>query len=398
MNDYCQIVEKSKNLPTIISFSAINTPRGKFKPYKTVVEANANVIFVNDCDNSWYQNGVVGVGSSPQEAARALVQMAREIGNGRVVTFGTSMGAFGAMLYAALGNADGCMAFGPEPVLNLAGSRSKIHIPQSTTVRYESLVETIRASAASFYVYFSEADEMDIIGAYLLRDLQNVTLTSVRGVGHPGVQAFDLEKSIPIHLTTFAHSGITPQNFERKGSILDSHGAISKLWDAFNARNAKVSIDEQISILERAITSWPHLPFTRLKLGNAYASAKRIDEANVSWRLASELCPFQFDALTRMGELLVAKPALVDAIEYLKKAIDINPWHATAHYQLAIAHKKSKRYDLAEQHFRLANSTSGGRTLFKKGLADFLHQLAKIKNSEADLIFEQLAQKTAPIT
>ena len=400
MTAYCTVIEKGNHLPTVISFSSINTPKGKFKPFKTVADAEVNVIFVNDANNGWYQNGIEGVGDTARDAALSLVATAKAIGNGRVVTFGTSMGAYGAMLYAALGGADGCLAFGVETKLQMRGSRSKVHIPAGTSIPYPDLRPILRDCKVPIFAYASEMDDMDLISINMLSDVPCISRFTVTGVGHPGVQAFDLDKSVSAGVTEFAKSGLPPRSLTREGRILEREELILELWDDYQARLSKIDNQEQLGRRQDMEKNWPDVAVVVARLGNALAKNGQQDAARDSWLKATSLCDYQYEVHEKLGELYISNAEYGKAIKHLSTAVEINPWLGAAHYKLGFAYKKVIKYDSAEKHFRAANSTSGGKLMYKKGLAEFLLQLAEVKASEARTIFEsiersQSAEKTA---
>lgn len=382
--DYCKVVQRGTNYPTVIAFSSVNTPRGRFKPYRIVAETpNVNIIFVNDCGNRWYQHGIPGVGDSAAEAAKQLALEARRIGNGRVITFGTSMGAFGAVLYAALGMADGCMVFGVESPLNLPASRSRLYMPPDLLLPFPALAPILEQSGVPTLIYASETDEVDLVSLASLAHLSNVTAISIRGMDHPGVQIFDLDRSIQGRISTFAQQGTIPDGFSRQGWILQQSDLIARLWDAYQVKAAK----ERSKWLERAQSIaklWPNSATAHLRLGEAHYANSDGPSAEAAWRTAISICPYQFEAMTKLGNYLRRHKKISEAMPLLMRGIEINPWNAHGHHSLGEVYAETGQFDKAEQHLREAISLNRGNISFKRSLGEFLTRLAETKKSEAD--------------
>jgi hypothetical protein len=78
---------------------------------------NTSHIFLN-CTADWYTNGVPGCGDLEQTIEK-IKSIRAQIGAKRIITLGSSMGAFGACLYGGALNADLTICFGPELILGL---------------------------------------------------------------------------------------------------------------------------------------------------------------------------------------------------------------------------------------------------------------------------------------
>lgn len=388
MSVHIKILEKGKTLPTVISFSSVNTPPGRFKPYRIVEEANANIIFVNDHLNRWYQDGITGIADDAEAAAKYLTKLARGIGDGRVVTFGTSMGAYGAMLYAALGEADGCLAFGVESVLGMDGSRSQRYMTKP--INNYDLREKLLGSNVPIYLYSSECDEVDLISAYRLRDVNCVRNITVKGIEHPSVQVFDLDGSITDMISYFAHFGESIKDFDRKGDILEEDSVLIKeLYECYKLK-INNNVDSWLSRTMELSRKYSKVPLIFLRLGEAYHKKGNALEAEAAWRRAIELCQYQFEAHAKLGALLRRKKELDEAEYHLKRSIEINPYHPYSFHSLGLLYLDKGNYQLAETNLRKATSLNRGNRDFKKSLAKCLIEESKVKMEEANKILSEI--------
>tara|TARA_R110001583_G_scaffold127562_1_gene279204 strand:+ start:7304 stop:9442 length:2139 start_codon:yes stop_codon:yes gene_type:complete len=99
-----------------IHFSSRNKPLGKYDRYP--VPANVSNIYVNTGDRSWYLDGLTSLGASLDDAIGYFEALISDKRYSKVVCIGSSMGAFGAALFAARLDAE-CICFGPELCINV---------------------------------------------------------------------------------------------------------------------------------------------------------------------------------------------------------------------------------------------------------------------------------------
>jgi hypothetical protein len=391
--DYCKLVEAGSQYPVVIAFSSVNTPRGRFKPYRIVAEAvDINIIFVNDVDNRWYQHGIPGVDAVSKISAQKLVDYARGIGNGRVVTFGTSMGGFGAALFAALGGADGCLAFGLESVISMPGSRSSIYMPSNQTLPYPDLRLVMQELPVPTLLYASESDEVDLINIVHLSKLPNVTAVSVVGMEHPGVQVFDLDQSIQRRITSFAAAGGTPEGFEKQGTVIQATDLIDGLWSAYQAKMVVKDKKQWLQTISDVAAKWPDNATVQLRLGEARYANSDGAGAESAWRAAISICPYQFESMVKLGGYLRRRKNFVEAKEMLMRAIKINPWSAFGYYGLGVLLADLGDLADAENHLRKAVFINRGNKDFRRSLADVLIRSSERKKREAEELLAVLAR------
>lgn len=387
LNDFVTIKGRGKHLPTVISFSSVNTPPGQFKPYRIVDTSTVNIIFVNDNGNRWYQCGIEGIANNSEDAAKELISKGKEIGNGRVVTFGTSMGAFGAMLFAALGHADGCIAFGVEAHLGFEGSRSKLYQQQKALFPYKDLKPVLRNNRIPMYLFASETDEIDLISLYHLRDIPNLTMNTICGMDHPGVQVFDLDNSIGTLINEFALTGKVADHFERKGDILSSPQLIAELFEAFKLKTVEKDMKKWLNYMNEMEKHWSDNSTVMLRLGEARYKYRNVNGAENAWRKAIELNPYSTEAYSKLGALIRRKGALNEALVLLQKSVLINPFNAHAFHTIGLVNNDLGNLEEAEKSFRKSVSINPGNKDFKKSLASCLLKQAELKIAESQKLF-----------
>lgn len=176
-----------KTIPTcnelIVAFSAMGTPAGKFQ-LSRVLDGVGNRLFLNDQDDRWYQYGVPGFGESVEMLVTSIRRCQQELAVQRNVFIGSSMGAYGAMLYGALMDADRVLAFGGEVEIGVPFSRSALHMPKSMAITNRNIGNLVRQSRAKYSLFVGGADIIDLYSASLVWDAPNVDVIVVDGVGH----------------------------------------------------------------------------------------------------------------------------------------------------------------------------------------------------------------------
>ena len=125
MMESIKILEKSGYDDVVIVFSARKQDKGKFTFYKQVIDFPASIIFVNDYGTEWYLKGT----SDFQCSIEFINYLNAEVhkltqGRGKVFTFGSSMGAYAALVYGSILQVDKILAFGPEVELCIPLGRS----------------------------------------------------------------------------------------------------------------------------------------------------------------------------------------------------------------------------------------------------------------------------------
>lgn len=367
LGEFCKVVYRSAELPTIIAFSSVNTSAGKFKPYKALAEVAANLIFVNDDGNNWYLKGVKGVGEGYAEAAKELVRLGRQIGNGVVAMFGTSMGAYGALLYSAYGRADLCLAFGPELLHGLPYSRSAQYKACNDTVYASEVITELSKCNCECYIFASEVDEIDLINALPFAQSPDVRLYSLRGVEHPGVQQFDRSIGLPSFIKSMLSDCGALDSCKAIGRCFERPDLIRDLWFAFQLRREK-NLVGYLDYLSVYAEKYSDSSLFMLRLGEACYRNGFIDRAVKCFAESIRLDALQFESYNFMGVLFRKKKMYSEAEEFIAKCLEISPRNAFAYHNLGLIYIETGKLDLAEKSFASACAINPGNIEFRNSL------------------------------
>ena len=116
--------------PLVIAFGFVSwTSRpafdfyGRLRKLEQVSGQPLNKILVRDSGNAWYHRQIAGLGNHVDETAQALRELVRRIAPSQLTTLGQSMGAYAAVMFGLLLDAQQIVAFGPLSFLDVQQAR-----------------------------------------------------------------------------------------------------------------------------------------------------------------------------------------------------------------------------------------------------------------------------------
>lgn len=111
---------------------------------------------------------------------------------------------------------------------------------------------------------------------------------------------------------------------------------------------------EAVWYLEKAVALDDTLLGARLSLADGYRQMGRFDKAESRLQILTVEAPWMEDAWDMLGLVAGDKKNWEDARGFHAKALTINPYNATAHYNLGVALEKLQRFDEAAGAYRAA--------------------------------------------
>lgn len=102
----------------VVVFSQVRVPAGRFGLSRLFARTRHACLFVNQPENRWYRGAEAAID-------RAIDRAVGETGASRIILYGSSMGAFGALATAARRPAAEAMAFAPDFRVGEPGSQSE---------------------------------------------------------------------------------------------------------------------------------------------------------------------------------------------------------------------------------------------------------------------------------
>lgn len=192
INDNCIILHHPDSPDLFILFCAVDIKPGQIPADHRVFHPKilgCNVVVVNDSSKNWYLNGIPKLGNNREETLSFLQNLKKRLlgKNGAFMCYGNSMGAYGAVLFGSLLNADFILAPGMEALVrNPVGIAT--HWVEGKFDRPD-LRAVIGKSSSLIHILAGEECPGDYIGMYRLMDLPNVFVQTVVNMQH-GVTAY----------------------------------------------------------------------------------------------------------------------------------------------------------------------------------------------------------------
>jgi hypothetical protein len=239
---YFSFVRK-KSATLFVVFSHVDIVAGKFSQYSTFIDMNFDIIFLNCPQNSYYLNGIPGLGENLTSTLRTLSQICSKNGYDRIICFGNSMGAFGAMLYGLEIGSD-ILALGPEFLLGVPGGacNTKIADKSLRSIGRERLAMACKLysnPSSKILALFGEMDFSDLICAASMRRYLNTRVITLADAPHsiaPYLEAnIGLESFILSFIFDDNHNALNPF----KGAILEHRNLIRLGFDTYVRRRAR---------------------------------------------------------------------------------------------------------------------------------------------------------------
>ncbi|WP_237063456.1 hypothetical protein [Microbulbifer zhoushanensis] len=188
VTDYVKVLQNPNSNDVVLAFSGVNNPPGRFQYYKQLQSVGANVILMNSSRESYYQFGIDGVGelSDSIEFLSDIVAKLRKA-DGKVTTFGCSMGGYGALLYGAFLGADNVISLSPSGPRYCASIYSA-DCHAKNIERFYELKDKIMLSPAKKKVLYGDEIIHDHLSYLEFAGLNNSCVLMFEGVKHAVVQ------------------------------------------------------------------------------------------------------------------------------------------------------------------------------------------------------------------
>ncbi|MEQ1952476.1 alpha/beta hydrolase [Mesorhizobium sp. CN2-181] len=194
----------------VVFFSGTGKAPGKFDFWNVGREIDANVLFVNDEGNTWYQHGIKAFGATIDETLSNIKKWRKALGIKNTYLVGASMGGYGAVLFGALLNVR-VIAFGFDSVLKLPTSQSERLINPSIQPLYPDLRPILAQSRAKVYVYAGEMETMDVVSALHISRLAHVSVQTLRGATHASAKFVHDHADLRLVFSAFLDSKPLPR-------------------------------------------------------------------------------------------------------------------------------------------------------------------------------------------
>lgn len=363
------IEQKGANTVTVI-FAARNDRPPKFTFWKAGNSLNSHIIFLNSDVPQWYRTGIPGIPGGIRGAVKSILNFKSDVNANRLVMTGSSMGAYGALLFGSMAKADEVLAFGVEPILGVPGGKTDI-----TRNNYQYIYPDLTSlHLPPTTVYYGGMDINDIFGAWLLHKRKRAKILCVPESQHDTPDFLSRKD----RLTTVFNDLVTGNpisNFEYLAGDAGNDKIVNFLWSINNSFVEKnwsdigARIKENQSLLEVS-------PLIQYLHGISLFRGSDFNNARISLENLTDRTPGYWEAWMNLGAVNLKLGNFENAITASFNAIKLRPHRSIAHIQLSHVYTKAGMHELAFDHAEWACKLNYSRPEYFENL----NKLASIVN------------------
>jgi tetratricopeptide (TPR) repeat protein len=164
--------------------------------------------------------------------------------------------------------------------------------------------------------------------------------------------------------------------------LLQQHPDNGVLWQLLGASQRGRNLDA-LPALQRAAGLLPQDAVAHNNLANALASARRLEEAMLSYRRALELRPEFAEAQHNLGQALAESGRMPEAVDCYRRAVEVKPGFAAAWHSLGCALHALGRLDAAAAGHRRALEIQPGFAAAHHGLGLVLRDMDRLDEAQS---------------
>ncbi|MBO0126598.1 tetratricopeptide repeat protein [Agrobacterium sp. OT33] len=362
-----------------VVFSSRNTRPPKFTFWKTFQQLDCHTIYFNSPVPEWYRCGIPDISGGIRGAVKAIQDFAASVGATRIVTVGSSMGAYGAHLHGSMAGADHVLAFGFEPLLGVPGGKTEITINEYQW-QYPD-ISGMRPKNLS--VIYGEMDINDTLGAGLLYQRQKPHIISLPHAQHDTPDFLARDETFANMLSALVTGNPIGPDLSTDGPHLNND-LCKFLWRLnapLVAKNWK-AVDE---IIKQNVTLAEQSRLAMYMWGVADYRLNQIDQSITKFQRIIETTPLFWEAWQSLSASLNRKSDFEAAIEAGLNAIRLRPHRSIAHLHLSHVYDRAGKADEALEHALWACRLNWSRDEYRTWLLNASDKAAKPVIEDKDI-------------
>jgi hypothetical protein len=153
---------KKDSSPLLINFSPVNSSSWKYNGQYFFKDLDFSILFVNDVRSCWYANGVDSLSFNIDGLIKNLKYIIDLLKPEKLVTFGASMGGWGALFFGIKLSANTVIAINPELEMFREGSRTK-GIIKPNVHPHSNIKYQLTSPKNDVHLFFSKHDVVDSV-------------------------------------------------------------------------------------------------------------------------------------------------------------------------------------------------------------------------------------------
>lgn len=357
--DTVRVVKSVDADATIFVFSHVGYPMGKFALSHELAGLDANIVYLNTPDNSWYQSGIGPDVPGIEETRKLIFEIRQALNAKKSYSVGMSMGGYAAVLFGLLLRMDATLAFTPETLLGKQHSRSwKLNKLRYYDSRYSDLSTLIKNNSSTIInLVYGVYDLTDLallwkIGDQISTDrnisflpcmdahkiplsvnvrelvkkmiYKNVINGNDIGKIHAPMETFDTDLLVTLRDAADLREASKHIAFR---ALLEEH-APDRPWRnhmiAESFRSEK-RYQESIPYFYRAVAQDGTYPVSCIGLAESLEAAFRYDEATIIWQKLHDMSPHDIQFMRR-GAINLMRLGIKDRSEAMyRKILTVKP-------------------------------------------------------------------------
>lgn len=327
-----------------VVFSARNDRPPKFTFWKTVSTLNSHIIFLNSDVPEWYRNGIPGISGGIRGAVKEILAFRDAVKAKRLVMTGSSMGAYGALLYGSIAKADQILVFGVEPLLGVPGGKTEI---TRNNLQYMYPDLTI-LSLPPTTIYYGGMDINDILGAWLLHKRRKVDVVCIPESQHD-TPDFLVRKNLLVEVFEDLVSGSEVRKFGYGLGDVSNDEVITLLWklNGFLVEKNWIKIQSEINSVPHIVEASPFVAYL-YGISNFRRGDFKVAYKNISNLI--DKVPAYWEAWMNLSAINLKLGNLEEAINSARFAIKLRPHRSIAHVQLSYSYSCAGNNEMAFEH------------------------------------------------
>lgn len=251
---FCKYIDNGKK-DLLIAFSSISVPEGKFSCSNAFDGADANILFVNCPSNSWYINEVFPGCNNWLDNINYLTSLINDltVDDSKVITFGGSMGGYGALLYGLAVNADFIFATGVEHLFFIEGGNTSRFFKNKVNKFIPDLHELSNQFTGKAYLIYGEHFQPDICCAYDLSTIKGVNVCTLKNKPHSVPPYIHQKYGLNNFVFSTIACGYLPFSDNEVGDLLAAEEHLHVLHNAFmevKRNKLTISMFNKLSMLK----------------------------------------------------------------------------------------------------------------------------------------------------
>ncbi len=196
-----EFMEGSENLIiACTSYGSHGVPASGFEWTGVLSRASCHKIFLRDSMQHWYLGGLLGFSSSLQQTVAHLSELVMKHRVRRILTLGSSMGGYAALLLASLLHAERAIAFSPQTAMTfdwmhaIGDLRWELKMTEMKNLELgdQDIVACWHANGCPgrAQIIYPEGVPLDRVHATRLREFPMCEVTGIEGGDHEVAYAF----------------------------------------------------------------------------------------------------------------------------------------------------------------------------------------------------------------